>query len=208
MCESPGVIPEPLLQILTGPWGVLLMGALVVGDAFLVVIPGEVAVTGLGALALSQGSPPLPVIILVAAAAAWCGDVACYLIGRFVGVQRWRWMRAARIRSALDWAGRRLSSGTATVLFTARFVPFARLAVNLMAGATRIRAPRYLTLAALAATGWAVYQAAVGAVVAAVLPAVPLIAVAVSVVVAVVLGAVLDLVAARFTRAHAPTSSD
>jgi membrane protein DedA with SNARE-associated domain len=208
MCESPGVIPEPLLQILTGPWGVLLMGALVVGDAFLVVIPGEVAVTALGALALSQGSPPLPVIILVAAAAAWCGDVACYLIGRFVGVQRWRWMRAARIRSALDWAGRRLSSGTATVLFTARFVPFARLAVNLMAGATRIRAPRYLTLAALAATGWAVYQAAVGAVVAAVLPAVPLIAVAVSVVVAVVLGAVLDLVAARFTRAHAPTSSD
>jgi membrane protein DedA with SNARE-associated domain len=208
MCESPGVIPEPLLQILTGPWGVLLMGALVVGDAFLVVIPGEVAVTALGALALSQGSPPLPVIILVAAAAAWCGDVACYLIGRFVGVQRWRWMRAARIRSALDWAGRRLSSGTATVLFTARFVPFARLAVNLMAGATRIRAPRYLTLAALASTGWAVYQAAVGAVVAAVLPAVPLIAVAVSVVVAVVLGAVLDLVAARFTRAHAPTSSD
>lgn len=202
------MIPEPLLQILTGPWGVLLMGALVVGDAFLVVIPGEVAVTGLGALALSQGSPPLPVIILVAAAAAWCGDVACYLIGRFVGVQRWRWMRAARIRSALDWAGRRLSSGTATVLFTARFVPFARLAVNLMAGATRIRAPRYLTLAALAATGWAVYQAAVGAVVAAVLPAAPLIAVAVSVVVAVVLGAVLDLVAARFTRAHAPTSSD
>lgn len=202
------MIPEPLLQILTGPWGVLLMGALVVGDAFLVVIPGEVAVTALGALALSQGSPPLPVIILVAAAAAWCGDVACYLIGRFVGVQRWRWMRAARIRSALDWAGRRLSSGTATVLFTARFVPFARLAVNLMAGATRIRAPRYLTLAALAATGWAVYQAAVGAVVAAVLPAVPLIAVAVSVVVAVVLGAVLDLVAARFTRAHAPTSSD
>lgn len=202
------MIPEPLLQILTGPWGVLLMGALVVGDAFLVVIPGEVAVTALGALALSQGSPPLPVIILVAAAAAWCGDVACYLSGRFVGVQRWRWMRAARIRSALDWAGRRLSSGTATVLFTARFVPFARLAVNLMAGATRIRAPRYLTLAALAATGWAVYQAEVGAVVAAVLPAVPLIAVAVSVVVAVVLGAVLDLVAARFTRAHAPTSSD
>lgn len=202
------MIPEPLLQILTGPWGVLLMGALVVGDAFLVVIPGEVAVTALGALALSQGSPPLPVIILVAAAAAWCGDVACYLIGRFVGVQRWRWMRAARIRSALDWAGRRLSSGTATVLFTARFVPFARLAVNLMAGATRIRAPRYMTLAALAANGWAVYQAAVGAVVAAVLPAVPLIAVAVSVVVAVVLGAVLDLVAARFTRAHAPTSSD
>lgn len=202
------MIPEPLLQILTGPWGILLMGALVVGDAFLVVIPGEIAVTALGAIAMSQGSPPLPLIIVVAAAAAWCGDVACYLIGRVVGVERWRWMRAARIRSALDWAGRRLSTGTATVLFTARFVPFARLAVNLMAGATRIRPPRYLTLAALAATGWAAYQAAVGAVVAALLPSAPLVAVAVSVAVAVALGAVIDLVVARVSRVHAPAPND
>ncbi|MDQ0613121.1 membrane-associated protein [Microbacterium sp. W4I4] len=202
------MIPEPVLQILTGPWGVLLMGALVVGDAFLVVIPGEIAVTALGAIAMSQGTPPLPLIIAVAAASAWCGDVACYLIGRLVGVERWRWMRASRIRSALAWAGRRLSTGTATVLFTARFVPFARLAVNLMAGATRIRAPRYLTLAALAATGWAAYQAAIGAIVAAMLPSAPLVAVAVSVVVAVALGAVIDLVVARFSCVHAAGPND
>lgn len=109
------MIPEPLLDVLTGPWGLALMSVIVLGDAFLVVIPGEIAVTALGALAVSQGSPALGVVIAVAAAAAWCGDATCYLVGRTVGVQRWRWMRARRVRAALDWARRRLDSGTATV---------------------------------------------------------------------------------------------
>ncbi len=37
---------------------------------------------------------------------------------------------------------------TAPALFTARFVPFARLAVNLTAGASRVPAARYLAVAA------------------------------------------------------------
>ena len=40
------------------------------------------------------------------------------------------------------------------MLFTARFIPFARLAINLVAGASRIHPPRYLTLVTLAAIGW------------------------------------------------------
>ncbi|HWU28092.1 MAG TPA: hypothetical protein VN041_03240, partial [Microbacterium sp.] len=91
MSDSSAVMPEPLLQLLTGPWGLVVMCALVVGDAFLVVIPGEIAVTALGAIAMSQGSPPLSAVIGLAAAAAWCGDVACYLVGRTAGVERWRW---------------------------------------------------------------------------------------------------------------------
>ena len=111
-------------------------------------------------------------------------------------------MRTPRVRAALDWARRRLSRGTATVLFTARFVPFARLAVNLVAGASRVHPPRYLGLAAVAATGWAAYQAAVGAVVAALLPGGPLVAVVVSVLLAVALGAAIDLITARRSRSR------
>jgi membrane protein DedA with SNARE-associated domain len=177
----------------TGPWSLALMALLVLGDAFFVVIPGEVAVTALGALAVSTGSPPLWAVIVCAAAAAMLGDTACYLIGRFVGIERWRWMRAPRIRQALAWAQRRLDSGTATVLFTARFVPFARLAINLVAGASRIHPPRYLALVALAATGWAVYQAAVGATIAAILPGGPLVAIPVSIAVAVGIGVLIDV---------------
>lgn len=194
--HSESVPTDLLADSLDGPWSLILMSLLVVGDAFFVVIPGEVAVTALGALAVTTGAPSLWAVIICAAIAATFGDVCCYLIGRLVGTERWRWMRAPRVQQALGWARRRLDGGTATVLFTARFVPFARLAINLVAGASRIHPPRYLALVALAATGWAAYQAAVGAAVAAIVPGGPLVAVPVSIAVAVGVGLLIDL----FTR--------
>jgi membrane protein DedA with SNARE-associated domain len=182
-----------LTASLSSPWSLVLMSLLVVGDAFFVVVPGEVAVTALGAIAVTTGSPPLWAVVLCAAVAATVGDACCYLIGRSVGTQRWRWMRVPRVQQALAWARGRLDGGMATVLFTARFVPFARLAINLVAGASRIPPPRYLALVALAATGWALYQAAVGAAVAAILPGGPLVAVPVSIVLAIGLGALIDV---------------
>ena len=182
-----------LTASLSSPWSLVLMSLLVVGDAFFVMVPGEVAVTALGAIAVTTGSPPLWAVVLCAAVAATVGDACCYLIGRSVGTQRWRWMRVPRVQQALAWARRRLDGGMATVLFTARFVPFARLAINLVAGASRIPPSRYLALVALAATGWALYQAAVGAAVAAILPGGPLVAVPVSIVLAIGLGALIDV---------------
>ncbi len=191
-------VPTDLLaDALDSPWSLVLMSLLVVGDAFFVVIPGEVAVTALGALAVTTGAPSLWAVIVCAAVAATVGDACCYLIGRLVGTERWRWMRAPRVQQALGWARRRLDGGTATVLFTARFVPFARLAINLVAGASRIHPPRYLALVTLAATGWAVYQAAVGAAVAAIVPGGPLVAVPVSIAVAIGVGLLIDVVTRR-----------
>lgn len=189
--------PHPVrvpIDVLSTPWSLAVMSLLVIGDAFLVVIPGELAVTALGAIAVSEGAPPLWAVIACAGLAAACGDALCYLIGRTVGTERWRWMRGARVRAALGWARRRLDQGTATVLFTARFVPFARLAINLAAGASRIHPPRYLSLVLAAALGWAAYQAAVGAVVAAFAPGGPVVAVLVSIAVALVLGALIDVI--------------
>lgn len=187
-------------DLLSGPWALAVMSLLVLGDSFFVVVPGEIAVTALGAVASSSGTPPLWAVIVCAGVAAAAGDTACYLIGRTVGTERWRWMRAPRVRRALDWARRRLESGTATVLFTARFVPFARLAINLVAGASRIHPVRYLCLVSVAAFGWAAYQASVGAIVAALVPGGPVMAVVVSVTVALGLGAVIDIVSRRARR--------
>jgi len=197
------VIPDVLLDAVHGPWALIAMTLLVLGDAFFVVVPGEVAVTALGALSIESGAPPLWAVVLCATAAAACGDMLCYAIGRWVGLERWRWMRAARVQQARRWAHERLQSGTAVVLFTARFIPFARLAVNLVAGATRIPIPRYCALVVLAAAGWASYQAAVGALFAAILPGGPMVAIFVSVVVAIVIGAVVDLLIRRRDRARA-----
>ena len=188
------------IELLTGPWALAIMSLLVIGDAFFVVVPGEIAVTALGAIAGCHGRSALWAVIVCAGASAAAGDAACYLIGRAVGTERWRWMRMPRVRQALEWARRRLDGGTATVLFTARFIPFARLAINLVAGASRIHPVRYLCLVSVAALGWAAYQASVGAVVAALVPGGPVVAVIVSVVIALGLGAVIDLVSRRLRK--------
>lgn len=191
------MIPDALSALLTGPWGLLLMAALVIGDAFTVVIPGEIAVTAVGALAVQTGHPPLWVVIAVAAVSALIGDASCYLIGRRVGTERWRWMRHPRVRAAVAGARRRLDRGTATVLFTARFIPFARLAVNLVAGAAHTPPVRYLALATVAATGWAAYQAALGAAIALLLPGGPVVTLLVSAGAAVGLGLLIDVAVSR-----------
>lgn len=196
------MVEELLTEIAHSPWALPLLFALVLVDAFLVVVPGEAAVTALGALAVSEGRPALAAIVLVAAAAALAGDGACYLVGRTIGLQRWRWMRAPRSQAAFASARLRLERRAALVLFTARFIPFARLAVNLTAGATRLPAPRYLAVAAFAALAWALYQALVGAVVATLVPGGPVAAVVVSVAVAVGLGLAVDAVLARRLRAR------
>ncbi|MBW9119175.1 VTT domain-containing protein [Microbacterium trichothecenolyticum] len=191
------MVEDLLTTVASSAWALPLLFVLVLGDAFLVVVPGEAAVTALGALAVSQGEPALLAIVLVAAAAALMGDAACYVVGRTIGLERWRWMRTSRAQAAFAWARVRLERRSAVVLFTARFIPFARLAVNLTAGATRLTAPRYLAVAGLAALAWATYQALVGAVVAAVVPGGPVVAVAVSVAFAVGLGLAIDAVLAR-----------
>jgi membrane-associated protein len=195
-----GVIEELLTHVAHSPWALPLLFLLVLGDAFLVVVPGEAAVTAFGALAVSTGEPDAAAVVAVAAVAAVAGDAACYLVGRTVGLERWRWMRARRVRSAFAWSHARLQRRAALVLFTARFIPFARLAVNLTAGATRIAAPRYLVIAGFAALAWALYQALIGAVVAAVVPGGPVVAVGVSVVLAVGIGLAIDAVLARQLR--------
>lgn len=201
------MIPEALADAVTGPWSLLVMGLLVFGDAFFVIVPGEIAVTALGALSTSTGTPPLWTVILCAAVAAACGDLLCYGIGRWVGLDRWRWMRTERLQRAQQWARDRLEAGTAVVLFTARFIPFARLAINLVAGATRIPFSRYLGLVALAATGWATYQAAIGALFAAILPDAPIVSVLISVVVAIGFGALIDLLIRRRARRRNPVAT-
>ena len=194
------VVDDVLMGIAASPWALPVLFALVLGDAFLVVVPGEAAVTAFGALAVTQGEPALFWVIAIATVAAVAGDAACYVVGRVIGLERWRWMRGPRARAAFAWARARLEHRAALVLFTARFIPFARLAVNLSAGATRLPAGRFLFIAGAAALAWASYQAVIGAVVAALLPGGPAVAVVVSVVLTVGIGLAVDAVLARRLR--------
>ncbi|WP_255368902.1 DedA family protein [Agromyces sp. CF514] len=201
--------------ISASPWVLPVLFAFVVGDAFLVVLPSETLVVALGALAASTGSPSLWAVVPVAAAGAVVGDLCCYLIGRRVGLDRWSWQRRGRVHRALERARITVHRRTAVLVFTARYVPFARIAVNLAAGAGGVPLRRYLPLSLAAGVAWACYNVGIGALIGAAFGDQPLVATLVSIPVAIVLGlcvdrliAALDAFAARRAGAtEAPTPS-
>jgi membrane protein DedA with SNARE-associated domain len=186
-----------LEQAAASPWLAAVLFALVVADAFLVVLPSETAVVALGSLALSTGAPSIWVVLAVAVAGAVVGDNVCYWIGRRIGTERFAWMRRPRVAAAITRARTALRLRPAVVIVTARYIPFARIAANLTAGATEFPYRRYLPLTMVAGTGWALYNCLIGALFGAWLAENPVLAIVLSVAVAIALGITIDTVAAR-----------
>lgn len=196
-----------VLELAASPWIYPALFVLVVADAFLVVVPSETVVVALGALAAASGQPAVTLLVPVAAAGALLGDTLCYLIGRRIGTDRFAWMRRGRIASALARARATVLRRPAVLIFTARYIPYARIAVNLSAGAAGLPLRRFLPLAAVAGLAWAVYNLVVGAVFGAALPGSPLLAITLSVVVAIALGIAVDVVAQRIALLRASRAS-
>lgn len=180
-----------------GPWVYLVLFALVIADAFLVVLPSETAVVALGSLAISSGHPNIWLVLATAALGAVVGDNICFQIGRRLGTERFGWMRRPRVQAAIDYARRAIATRPASLILTARYIPFARIAANLTAGATGFPFRRYFPLTVIAGACWAVYNCVIGALFGAWLANNPVLAVVVSVVVAVTLGILIDAVTAR-----------
>jgi membrane-associated protein len=193
-----------LAAFASSPFLLPLLYLLVVGDAFLVVLPSESVVVALAALSVATGQPSLLLVVPVAAAGAVTGDFLCFMIGRRVGLDRWRWQRRGWIALAIARARRTILTRTAVLIITARYVPFARIAVNLTAGSAGVPVRRFLPLSAAAGTGWALYNTAIGAFFGAILPTAPIVAIVCSIIVAVGVGLVIDAVinrrAARLAR--------
>ncbi len=197
-----------LTALALSPWLLPALFLLVVGDAFLVVLPSETVVVALAALAGATGSPPIAPIVAVAAVGAIVGDALCFAIGRKAGTDRWGWQRMRPVRSAIDRARHAVLTRPAVLIFTARYVPFARIAVNLTAGASGLPLRRFLPLSAAAGIAWASYNTVVGAVFGAVLTDFPVLAVLISIVVAIGLGLAIDALVARAIRRREERESD
>ena len=95
-------------------------------------------------------------------------------------------------------------SRPAVLIFTARYIPFARIAVNLSAGAAGLPYRRYLPLSAAAGTGWALYNTGIGLLFGTAMSDQPVLAVVISVLVAIALGVTIDLAVNRFSRSRPP----
>ncbi|MCL2454820.1 MAG: DedA family protein [Micrococcales bacterium] len=184
----------------------LVMFVFAVGDSLFPPIPSESLVIALAALAASTGHPHLVAILAVAAAGAFLGDQIAYQIGRFVDVRSMRLFAGPRRQAVLDWAENALRHRGAAFLLGARFVPIARVAVNMSAGALRYPRRRFMAIDLVSSIMWVSYSAVIGIVAGKTLGEEPLLAVAVGVAGGLILGLGVDQVIQRITALRRPSA--
>lgn len=193
-------ITQWVIDAAGSPWVLPVVALLTILDALLVIVPSETVVVALATLSISSGEPNLVLLIVVAAIAAVIGDSLTFALGRKLGSPALARIRSPRVQSVFAWARTALDRRAALVIFIARYIPYGRVAVNLVAGATGFPYRRYLPLSALACLAWALYNVALGATFGAWLGDNPVLAVIVSVVVAVAIGLLIDAIRVRRER--------
>jgi membrane-associated protein len=191
-----------VLALAGSAWVYPVVFALVVIDGFFPPLPSETAVVALGALAVSAGTPHPVWLLAVAAMGAVLGDSTAYLIGRRIGLTRFRWQRRPAVVRMNQRARTTLLARPASLLLTARYIPVGRVAVNMTAGATRFPFRRFVPLAILGGFCWASYSVLIGAVAGAWLKHNPLLGALLAVVAALILGLVIDAGVSRMLRAR------
>ena len=184
-------------DLAASPWVYPVVLAVCVIDGFFPPVPSETVVVGAATVSVVTGQPNLLLLIGVAAAGAIIGDNIAYQLGRVLGTERFRWMRTKRVAGAVDWARRGLGRHGALLIFTARYIPVGRIAVNMTAGATGYPLRRFLPLSIAAGITWAAYSAIFGIVAGQWLHDQPLLAIALAIVIAALIGVVVDAIIRR-----------
>ncbi len=163
-------------------------------DGFAMVAPSETLIVALAAYWRHSGEPNLWILGLTALVGAIAGDNMAYMLGRKIGTERWKWMRRPKVQKVFGWARHELDKRGAVLIFTARYIPWGRVAVNYVSGSTGFRHRTFFLLDAFACLTWVGYSLGVG-LLASSFPWLhhnPLLSVVVAVVFALVLGVALD----------------
>jgi membrane-associated protein len=148
-----------------GPALALLVFLLVFGESLIItdlIVPGEVGLVVAGAAAASNGTP-IGYVIAAAALGAVAGDTAGYLVGRKVGTDRLldhRWGR--RLRPTLKRARQHFDDHGISTVAAARWVGALRGVVPVVAGSSRLSAPRFYAASVPSATIWSSTMALLG----------------------------------------------
>lgn len=181
-----------VIAVAATPWAYACLAALLIVDGFFPFVPGETLVVTLAALAAGGQGPEVVTVLLVAVVATIVGDGIAFLIGRRVGVTRWKWMRRRRVSGAFAWAASGISARPAMFFLTAKFVPVGRVAVTMTGGATGFPVRRYLPLSITASIVYTSYHVAIGYVAGTWFAANPLLAIAAAIACVLVLGLAID----------------
>ena len=131
-------------------------------DALIPMIPSELPIIMAGVYAATTGQPFAPLAMLAAASGAVFGDHVTYFLGRQfskkierVPVDSCRGKVFASTCTLLDRHG-------PTILIVARFIPWGRIAVNLLLGVMRMSLRSYTPYDVIGVLIWVVYGVTVG----------------------------------------------
>lgn len=149
-----GLLPSPWL------WAVVLVVSAL--DALLPFMPSDTTVLVVGVLVVPD-PVRLVLLIVIAAVGAFAGDLLSYLIGRRSGtalVARLTSGERGQLRH--DWVRARLRRHGVLLIMVSRYVPAARAATMLTAGALGYPYRRFLLTEIGAVTIWAAFFALIG----------------------------------------------
>jgi membrane-associated protein len=157
---------EAITELVEGamgsPWVYLAICAFAAIDGFFPAVPSESLVVSAGVFA-ATGEPNVFAVIGVAAAGAFAGDHISYMIGRTAGGRILeRAKPGSRKAAALERGGRLLADRGGTILIVCRYIPGARTAITLTAGAVRYPLRTFSTFDGIAALSWGAYSAMIG----------------------------------------------
>ena len=186
------VINEAILHAANAWWILPIVYLFCLIDGFFPVLPSETLLVALASVAVTTGSPNMVLLALAGAAGAITGDQIAYRMGRRIGTERFRWMRLRRSRKAFAFAHHELMKRGAMLIFTARYIPIGRVAVNFTAGATRYPPGRFTVLDILSCLAWGAYSVGVGAFAGQWFHDNKLLGIGLSIVAAIILGYLLD----------------
>ena len=152
---------ETFLDLLAGLDGWVIYGLLallVFGESSAVVallLPGEIALLGAGALA-ARGHASLPLVIAVAIVAAIAGHAVGYEVGRRYGLSVLKRRLLRRYADGIDRAAALVARYGGLAVFLGRWTNVGRIIVPLLVGVGRMRYRTFTAFNVLGGTAWAV----------------------------------------------------
>lgn len=157
---------DQLGSLLSSPWVYALVGASILLDVFLPVLPSGallIAAATAGSAGQAFEMAEIGLLLLCAAAASCLGDFAAYRLA-------WRggdWMarrmeRSRKLSAAQQRLGEVVQNGGGRLVVMARFAPAGRSVVSMAAGAAHRTVSEFLPWSALAGVAWAGYSVGIG----------------------------------------------
>jgi membrane protein DedA with SNARE-associated domain len=184
----------------------VLFGGVLLGS-IVPVIPTGAVVGAAAAVATSNGSLSLPLVVLLATLGALIGDLVTFAICRFGGPTAVRWVARGQHAERIEEVRGQFSDHGWQIIVVGRLLPAGRIPVLVAAGALAYPWRRLVPAAVAGCLLWAIAYTLIGILSGGLFDN-PLIATLLAAVLILILGGVLNLVSSRRRRRKAERATE